>query len=59
MIVFLQVYSFPLSPCLTVSIKFINTFFVCVCNMPNLDPWVNQYNNDYEDIDYKDNNKQF
>ena len=52
MIVFLQVYSFPLSPCLSVSIKFINTFFV-FGNMPNLDPWVNQNNNDYEDMTTK------
>ena len=53
MIVFLQVYSFSLSlPVLQVSIKFINTFFY-VYNMPNLDPWVNQNNNDYEDMQQK------
>jgi hypothetical protein len=27
----------------------IYKYIFCVCNMPNLDPWVNQNNNDYED----------
>ena len=48
MVVFLQVYSFPLSPCLH-GIYQIYKYIFCVCNMPNLDPWVNQ-NNNYEDM---------
>ena len=31
------------------SIYQIYKYIFCVCNMPNLDPWVNQYNNNYED----------
>ena len=27
----------------------IYKYIFCVCNMPNLDPWVNQNNNDYKD----------
>ena len=47
MLLFLQVYCLPLSlsPCIYQIYKYI----FCVCNMPNLDPWVNQ-NNKYEDM---------
>ncbi len=51
MLVFLQVYFFPpLS--LPHGIYQIYKYIFCVCNMPNLDPWVNQ-NNDYKDITTK------
>ena len=47
MVVFLQVYFFP-SLSLPHGIYQIYKHIFCVCNMPNLDPWVNQYNN-FED----------
>ena len=49
MIVFLQVYSFP-SLSFPSGIYQIYKYIFCVCTMPNLDPWVNQNNNDYEDM---------
>ena len=48
MVVFLQVYSFTLSPSLPYDIYQIYKYIFYVCNIPNLDPWINQ-NNDYED----------
>ena len=47
MVVFLQVYFFP-SLSLPHGIYQIYKHIFCVCNMPNIDPWVNQYNN-FED----------
>ena len=43
MFVTLQVYSFPLS--LPHGIYQIYKYNFCVCIIPNLAPWVNQYNN--------------
>ena len=43
MFVTLQVYSFPLS--LPHGIYQIYEYNFCVCIIPNLAPWVNQYNN--------------
>jgi hypothetical protein len=40
MVVFLQVYPFPLS--LPHGIYQIDNHLFCVCIMPNLDPWINQ-----------------
>ena len=56
MVVFLQVYFF-LSLSLPHGIYQIYKYIFCVCNMPNLDPWVNQNNNDYEDMTTKTVNK--
>ncbi len=35
------------------SIYLIYKYIFCVCNMPNLDPWVKHNNNDYEDTPTK------
>ena len=51
MVVCLQVYFFP-SLSLPHGIYQIYKSIFCVCNMPNLDPWVNQYNN-FEDTTTK------
>ena len=54
----LQVYSFSLSLSLSHGIYQIYKYFFCVCNVPNLDPWVNQNNNNnYEDTVTKTINK--
>jgi hypothetical protein len=51
MVVCLQVYFFP-SLSLPHGIYQIYKSIFCVCNMPNLDHWVNQYNN-FEDTTTK------
>jgi hypothetical protein len=35
----------------------IYKYIFCVCNIPNLHPWVNQNNNNYEDMTTKTINK--
>ena len=51
-----SIYSFSLSLSLPSGIYQIYKYIFCVCNMPNLDPWVNQ-NNNYEDTATKTINK--
>ena len=43
-----QDYKCILSLSLSHGIYQIYKYIICVCNMPNLDPWVNQNDNDYE-----------
>ena len=50
-----QLYRSAISLSLPSGIYQIYKYIFCVCNMPNLDPWVNQNNNDYEDTATKTN----